>query len=178
MNNTFIAAALLTVVLGLCAGSFGATPYADLVRGDRPVIQQSNDDQAVPGATPLLGRAARHAGVVGTSERLKPGGDFTLEWWQFVPSIDAPGPTLRIGDFAFGVRPLPKDKPKDPTRAAYAANDSLHTKTLIYPGRWYYLAFVVHGGAGQFFVNGQPDGEPVKLSSKAGNELRVEPGPA
>jgi glycerophosphoryl diester phosphodiesterase len=179
MSITSIAAVVaMTFLITLCAQAHaaGAAAYQEAVRGDGPVIRQSFDDQLVPGATPSLGRAARHAGVVGASDRIKPDGDFTVEWWQFVPSIETAGPTLRIGDYAFGVRPLPKAKPKDPSRAVFGADESLRSKTLTYPGRWYYVAFVVRGGAGQFFINGQSDGESQKLTGKAGSELRIEPG--
>src|SRR5690349_21031892 len=92
MSIQFFLGVALVMVIGLAAqGAGAAANYADVVRGDSPVIQQSFDDQAAPSATPALGHAARHAGVVGSSDRINPDGDFTIEWWQFVPSIDTAG---------------------------------------------------------------------------------------
>ena len=106
-------------------------------------------------------------------------GEYTITWQQTLASSEQPAPAMTIGDTEIAVRPLPKgpkDKPKDPPRAALFIGDKLHSKTLIYPGKPYHFAIVSREGKLQLFINGFPDGEPFegKLSGHKKVNLPVE----
>jgi glycerophosphoryl diester phosphodiesterase len=93
-------------------------------------------------------------------------GNFTIEWRQMIASADRVETAMAIADTEVAVRPLPTPKAKNGSkerpRAALFVGDGLKSRTLIHPGKWYHFALVGRAGTVQLFVNGFPDGDPVR----------------
>lgn len=100
----------------------------------------------------------------------KVAGDFTLSWRQMIDTAEQPTPVMTIGKTEVSIRPLPKEKPKDPASAALFIGETTRSKTLIYPGKWYHFTLVGKGGKPQLYVNGYPDGAAIgeQLSGEVG----------
>jgi glycerophosphoryl diester phosphodiesterase len=101
-------------------------------------------------------------------------GDFTLSWRQMIDSAEQPTPVMTIGQTEVSIRPLPKDKPKDPASAALFIGDSTRSKTAIYLGKWYHFTLVGSGGKTRLYVNGFPDG--AAIAEKLGGEVAMSGG--
>jgi len=164
---------LLNVVF-LAAPAFGQQGYDGVVSLDSPSVHLNCNDGGVAGATAKLGHATPLVDLERKQTEVgKLAENCTIEWWQFVPPITAAQPVFQAGEqTTIGVVPVTKAKPKDPS-AGYFTAGTIHAKSPITGGKWFHVALVRTGGKAQFFVNGQPDGEPQPLT--LGEELKLSP---
>jgi glycerophosphoryl diester phosphodiesterase len=175
---------ILTVVVALllAATAYAQQGYDGVIAADSPSVHLNCNDGGVAAATAKLNHATPLVDLERKQTDIgKLAENCTIEWWQFVPPITAAQPVFQVGEQMIGVVPVAKPKPKD-APAAYFTAGTIHAKSPITGGKWFHVAFVRTGGKAQFFVNGQPDGEPqplalgedLKLSSNAIGETTID----
>jgi glycerophosphoryl diester phosphodiesterase len=155
----------------LCAtaAARGAQSYSDVVKADSPAQYFACDDGQADSATPLLNHASKAIDLVRKQQSMKVGDTFTVEFWQFVPTVSADQPVFQAGKYQIGVRSLPR-KGKESPRAAFAATDKValvpgnpastkpelfsNPTTLASVGKWFHVAAVQADGKMLLYVNG------------------------
>jgi glycerophosphoryl diester phosphodiesterase len=181
-----ITSLLLIAILTTCGLARAAVRqprgYDDAIRQDLPSLHLRFGDSSPGAAARRLGNASVVSGIKATSEGVSLVDEYTIEWWQLTPQDSAPAPIIRIGAKEFGVLPVPQSaSAKHPaaSKSTFAAGGDngqkpIRSHALAFAGKWYHVAVVGRrGGQTQFYVNGQPDGEPIARAIKLTGEITL-----